>query len=98
MTEKIVEVLAEILDRLKKIPDFFVELHWEFISTLLPFLAKLSPNDTYKIWKVGSFLRLDFSLVGYEKLKQKRRNMSIVFRDKTEAFDKYDNIDIMLIN
>jgi len=91
----------KIIQRLKNIPDFYIELHWEFQSNLVPFLSKLSPNDTYKIWKVGSLLRLDFSLVGYEKLQQKRRKMTILFRDNNDSGEgdgSFEDIDIMLIN
>lgn len=41
----------------------------------------MAPKDTYKIWKVGSNVRFDFSLVGFEGIRSKRREMSILFRD-----------------
>ena len=47
---------------------------------------------------MGSYLRLDFSLVKFSKLSQKRRRMSILFRDTSEVDDDYKNIDIMLVN
>ena len=80
------------------IPDFFVEMHWECQSNWIPFLSKIAPNDTFKIYKIGSFLRLDFSLVGFRQLKAKRRKMTILFRDTNEVEDQYKDIDIMLIN
>lgn len=65
---------------------------------MIPFLSKLAPSDTFKIWKVGTNIRLDFSLVGYEKLASKRRNMTVLFRDTNNCYDKYKDFDIMLLN
>jgi hypothetical protein len=47
---------------------------------------------------VGSYLRLDFSLVGFSKLQAKRRRMTILFRDTSDIDDEYKDIDIMLVN
>lgn len=77
-----------LVEKLEKIPDFYVELNWQFNSSVIPLVGTFAPKDTYKIWKVGSSLRLDFSLVGVNKLKSKRRDMSIVFRDGSKAKDK----------
>ena len=87
-----------IMTKLINIPDFYVELHWQFNSSVIPFLTKFAPKDTYKIWKIGSSLRLDFSLVGFDKLKGKRRDMSIIFRDASEAEDSYKEWYILLLN
>lgn len=66
-------------------------------------MNKIAPNDTYQIWKVGSSIRLDFSLVGFSKLHVKRRRMSIIFRDKEEEKgnnkdERVNDMDIILLN
>jgi hypothetical protein len=88
----------QIIKKLKSVPDFNCELHWECESNWIRFLGKIAPNDTYHIWKIGSFLKLDFSLVGFSKLKSKRRRMSIIFRDSSEAVDRFKESDMLLIN
>ena len=87
-----------IVEKLKNIPDFYMELNWQFSSSVIPFLAKFAPKDTYKIWKVGSSLRLDFTLVGFDKLKSKRREMSIIFRDASQADDEFTDCYLLLLN
>jgi hypothetical protein len=61
-----------IRNKLEQAPDFYLEVHLEFASSVIPFFSKLSPSDTFKIWKFGSYIRFDFTLVGFSKLKAKR--------------------------
>ena len=98
--EKIVRNKIRVLSRLKQIPDFYCELHWECQSSWIPFLSKLAPSDDFQIWKVGSNIRLDFSLVGFKKLKNKRRRMTLLFRNAGEDEDdeRYKDMDIVMVN
>ena len=69
---------AKTIARLKKIPDFYLKMHWECQSDWIPFLSKIAPSDDLEIWKVGASIRLDFSLVGFNKLINKRRPMTML--------------------
>lgn len=61
-------------------------------------MNRIAPSDTFQLWKVGSQIRLDFSLVGFSNLQAKRRRMRLLFRDGKRAFDEHSGIDILMIN
>eukprot|EP01102_Stenamoeba_stenopodia_P017716 TRINITY_DN6394_c0_g1_i1.p1 TRINITY_DN6394_c0_g1~~TRINITY_DN6394_c0_g1_i1.p1 ORF type:complete len:527 (+),score=105.41 TRINITY_DN6394_c0_g1_i1:158-1738(+) len=67
--------------KLKNMPDFYLELNWEFqlLGNWVPFVSSFIPNDVYRIWKRGSSLRLDYSLIGFKNFKITRGNVSFVF-------------------
>ena len=75
--EKLYPSFVEILN---KIPDFSFEINWECDSVLIPFLKKWTPSDTYYIYKRGDKVRVDFTLVGWNKLKCIRGNLSALFK------------------
>ena len=72
----------EIMDILEKMPDFSFDISWECDSKYIPFVKKLTPSDTYKIYKKGSNLRMDMTLLGWEKLKLLRGNVSILLQGR----------------
>lgn len=96
--EKIERNKLRVLSRLEQVPDFYMEVHWECHSSWIPFLSKIAPSDTFQIWKVGSQIRVDFSLVGFSKLQTKRRRMRILFRDGRLSEDEHKSIDTLLVN
>ena len=77
-------------------------MHWECQSNWIPFLSKIAPSDDLEIWKVGGNLRLDFSLVGFQKLSNKRRKMSFLIRDTTKCNNETGKLEpdflVILIN
>lgn len=72
---------GKLLRRLHQIPNFYVQMHWQCQSDWIPFLSKIAPSDDFEIWKVGGNIRLDFSLVGFQKLSNKRRRMSMLIKE-----------------
>lgn len=64
--------------RLRDTKDFYVEMKWEFTSWL-PMVSSFCPSDTYKIYKRGSKLRVDTTLVGFEQSSWQRGSRSFVF-------------------
>ena len=57
-------------------------------------MSKIAPRDTWKLWKVGSNIRLDTTLAGWKNLRSKRRNITLLFRDAAKANSKLDMIMI----
>lgn len=74
---------------LQQLPDFSMEFKWEFDSSVIPLVSKIAPHDVCRIWKSGSQLRLDMTLVGWKKLRSKRRNVSLVFNTTDHEADLY---------
>jgi len=58
-------------------------------------MSKIAPRDTWKLWKVGSNLRLDTTLAGWKNLRSKRRDLTLIFRDAEKANEQ---LDMILIN
>lgn len=57
----------------------YLEIGWEFVSWV-PFVSGLCPNDRYQVWKQGPHIRIDTTLVGFERLSWIRGNVSFLFR------------------
>jgi len=73
-----------LLTLLKEIPDFYMELKWEFHSWV-PLLSRLCPSDNYKIYKLGANFRVDTTLVGFDNMKWSRGDLSFVFKGEEDG-------------
>ncbi|CAN0459130.1 unnamed protein product, partial [Laminaria digitata] len=48
------------------VQDFYMEMHWSFecSNVLAPIVKAVAPHDHYRIWKKGSWLRMDSTITG----------------------------------
>ncbi|OWA49954.1 Ankyrin repeat domain-containing protein 13A [Hypsibius exemplaris] len=83
---------TDLLGKLREVPDFYVEMRWEFASWI-PFVARLCPYDICKIYKKGANVRLDTTLVGFENNSWTRGKRSLMFveRNGEMAFHEIDH-------
>ncbi|KAI7750787.1 hypothetical protein M8C21_030729, partial [Ambrosia artemisiifolia] len=80
--------LPRLLAVMRRMRDFYMEISFCFESSIVPFVGKIAPSDTYKIWKRDGNLRADTSLAGYDGLKIQRANQTFLFLgDGDETLD-----------
>ncbi|XP_076653675.1 ankyrin repeat domain-containing protein 13D isoform X2 [Halictus rubicundus] len=76
--------IPELLHKLKQAPDFYVEMKWEFTSWV-PLASRMCPSDTYKVYKQGSNVRIDTTLLGFDHVNWQRGNRSYVFKGQNDG-------------
>lgn len=59
--------------------DFYMEITFHFESSVIPFIGRIAPSDTYRIWKRGSNLRADMTLAGFDGFRIQRSDQSFLF-------------------
>ncbi|MQL81279.1 hypothetical protein Taro_013728 [Colocasia esculenta] len=71
--------LPRIIATMGRMRDFYMEITFHFESSVIPFISRIAPSDTYKIWKIGSNLRADMTLAGFDGFRIQRSDQSILF-------------------
>ncbi|CAH2038222.1 unnamed protein product [Thlaspi arvense] len=78
--------LPHLIAVLRRMRDFYMEISFHFESSVIPFVGKVAPSDTYRIWKRGGDLRADTSLAGFDGFKVRRANQSFLLLSDGDEF------------
>ncbi|MBA0841078.1 hypothetical protein Goarm_003594, partial [Gossypium armourianum] len=71
--------LPLLVETMRRMRDFYMEITFHFESSVIPFISRIAPSDTYKIWKRGANLRADMTLAGFDGFRIQRSDQSILF-------------------
>ncbi|KAF5206106.1 Ankyrin repeat domain-containing protein 13c [Thalictrum thalictroides] len=71
--------LPRIVSSVARIRDFYMEITFHFESSVIPFIGRIAPSDTYRIWKRGSNLRADMTLAGFDGFRIQRSDQTFLF-------------------
>lgn len=67
-----------LVEALKNLKDFSMIIRWDFQSWV-PLLSRVLPSDVCHIYKKGSSIRVDTTLIEFSDLKWQRGNISIIY-------------------
>ncbi|XP_025109257.1 ankyrin repeat domain-containing protein 13C-like isoform X2 [Pomacea canaliculata] len=76
--EALEERRPALVQALREIDDFCLELKWDFHSWV-PLVSRILPSDICKIYKKGACIRLDTTLVDFNDMHWDRGDISFIF-------------------
>ncbi|XP_048584372.1 ankyrin repeat domain-containing protein 13C [Nematostella vectensis] len=82
----------QLIDALKELGDFYVEITWDFQSWV-PLLSRILPSDTCKIYKRGCSVRMDSTLVDFTDMKWQRGDISFIFNGDANGEHSFAVLD-----
>eukprot|EP01018_Ginkgo_biloba_P009910 Gb_21322 [translate_table: standard] len=71
--------LPRVIATAGRMRDFYMEITFHFESSVIPFIGRIAPSDTYRIWKRNSNLRADMTLAGFDGFRIQRSDQSFLF-------------------
>lgn len=90
--------LPRVIAVLRRMRDFYMEISFHFESSVIPFVGKIAPSDTYRIWKRDGNLRADTSLAGFDGLKIQRADQSFLFLGDGDQSHDIPSGSLLVIN
>ncbi|TRY83909.1 hypothetical protein DNTS_014655 [Danionella cerebrum] len=67
-------------ERLAGIPELLSKLRQVILTRYIPLVSKVCPSDVYRVWKSGSCLRVDTTLLGFEHMTWLKGRRSYIFK------------------
>jgi len=80
---------------LEQLPDFKVDLNLTCDSNWFPVFSSVAPSDTYKIFKQGSNLRLDMTLLGLQKFNLIKGNITVLYKGRNSSKEQQGELLIV---
>ncbi|KRX08310.1 Ankyrin repeat-containing domain [Pseudocohnilembus persalinus] len=76
---------------LGQLPDFYVEIQFNFTSNVIPFVQKFAPQETFKITKYGRQIKCETNFGGFKKYKLKKEKQIIYYHTSSEVVKDISN-------